>query len=514
MRYVPYPFQEVGIEHAVDFLSKAKQDERLLYAAPTGCGKSVVELSVQERLPGTWIISPREEIIDGMLDKLESSEDMLHHSICTPIRFRNLLLQGKIPHPRALIIDEGHHHNAETYQQLDLLTGMCPSIAYTATPYRGSPRGTKELLARWGDPLWLITYSEAAEQGYVSVPSFEMLPLVDDDIVEVKGGEFDVTSIEAATMDRLGDMAEHCKKWYTNSRWDRPTVFAMPSTAACVRLQAELLRRGILCSTINAATPKSDRRQLFQACVDRLLAVLHINIVSEGVDLPVRRVVDMAPTLSPVKWVQQLGRATRPVWKRCRACGICVPRVWEKCSCGGELELDIQPAYVCTNRNLLRHAYALEGVVPVAAVVDAEKSFPPSERPHTRVLGLEAIGRFKPANTKLLSGLNVSTYSLSVVNGGVVVEYCCLVHPAMDPVWASKINTIVDGVKQWGSWAKCDPPEDLRGFSSVPPNPPTEKQLAWWNRSAARFGIDPSQEVNRKSFQALPVLADLGVRLR
>lgn len=486
MKYQPYPSQQVAIDDAVLFLSTAQRGAKKLYAAPTGFGKSVVQLGVRERLSGLGIVTPREEIVDGLMDKLGVSGDPMDYGIFTPIKLRNRLLSGVVQPPPYLIFDEGHHHTAETWQQLDLLTGLCPSVAYTASPYRGTPSGTAEFRSHWGDPVWIITYEESVKEGYVKMPDFTMLPLVDDDVVEVKGGEFDVTSIDAATVDRLGDLADHAKVWYSGE-WDLATVFACPTSSCCVRLQQELARRGMPTGVVKADTSRQDRLEIFRATEQRAIALIHINVVSEGVDLKLRRLVDLAPTLSPVKWVQQLGRITRP---------------WDR-----------TPQYVCTNRNLLRHAYILEGVVPPSAVSEAFASFPQSDRANVRVLGLEAVGRFKPATVKLASGLIVHMYSLSAPVGTAVVEYTCLVHPLQEPVWAVKANTVKDGQRTYGSWTRCDPPNDVRGFSSVPPRALSDKQKAWWDRSAANFGLDPRQDVDRKNFPVLPVLADLGVRL-
>lgn len=488
MKFPPRPFQVSAVDHAETFLRNASPGAKQLYAAPTGVGKSVVERLLQERLPESWIISPREEIIAGIMDKAELTGDPMDHCMTTPIVLRNRLLTGSVRHPKYLIIDESHHHNAETYQQLDLLTGLVPAVGYTATPYRGTPKGTKEFLDKWGKPLWLITYAEAITEGFISMPKFQMLPLIDDDIVDIKGGEFEVTSINAATMDRLGDMAEHCRQWYTN-HWDRATVFAMPSTSACIRIQQELGKRGLPATIINAETPRKDRYPIFAAVEAGLTALLHINVVSEGIDLKLRRLVDMAPTLSPVKWLQHLGRITRPT--------------------------DNPPEYICTNRNILRHSYILEGVLPAAALLEAQAAFPKSDRAGvTRVLGLEAIGRFKPTSIKLLSGLSAHIYCISIPCGPIVVEYCVLVHPSREPIWTTKINgTKEDGTRSWGSWRKCKPPTDVTGFSSVSPKALSEKQMKWWQRSAKSFGLDPEQEVTRKNFQALPVLCDTGERL-
>lgn len=490
MKFTPRPFQIAAADDAEAFLRAAAPGDKKLYAAPTGVGKSVVERLVQERMGSDcWIVSPREEILSGIMEKAELIGDPFQHSMSTPIVLRNRLLTGSIRTPGSLIVDESHHHNAETYQQLDLLTGLAPAVGYTATPYRGTPRGTREFLERWGEPKWLITYAQAQAEGFISMPEFKVLPLVDDDVVQVKGGEFEVTSINAATVDRLGDMAEHCRQWYDNGKWDRATVFAMPSTASCIRMQQELGRRGMPSAIVNAETPRSDRYKIFEATEAGALALLHINVVSEGVDLRLRRLVDMAPTLSPVKWLQHLGRITRPT--------------------------DSPPEYICTNRNTLRHAYILEGVLPAKAVLDAQAAFPKSDRQGvTRVLGLEAIGRFKPVAVKLVSGLTAHVYAISVPIGTMVVEYCVLVHPAKEAVWAAKVNGINDdGTRKWGSWQRCKAPSDVTGFSSVAPRALSEKQMNWWKRSAASFGLDPEQKVDRKNFQALPVLVNLGMRL-
>lgn len=489
MKFPPRKFQVVAADHGEQFLRGAVPGAKQLYAAPTGVGKSVIERMVQERLgPSCWIVSPKEEILVGIMDKAGLSGNYMDHSMATPIVLRNRLLTGALRHPEYLVIDESHHHNAETYQQLDLLTGLAPAIGYTATPYRGTPRGTREFLERWGEPIWLITYAEAQAEGFISMPKFTMLPLVDDDVVDIRGGDFEVTSINAATVDRLGDMAEHCKQWY-NGIWDRPTIFAMPSSAACIRMQQELGERGIPATIVNAETPKNERFPIFAAVEAGITALLHINVVSEGVDLKLRRLVDMAPTLSPVKWLQHLGRITRPT--------------------------DAPPEYICTNRNVLRHAYILEGVLPPSALLNAQAAFPQSERTGvSRVLGLEAIGRFKPIGIKLASGLTAHVYAISVPVGPLVVEYCVILHPGREALWATKINgTKEDGTRSWGSWRKCEPPSDVTGFGSNPPKALSEKQAAWWKRSAARFGLDPEQEVSRKNFQVLPVLSDLGVRL-
>lgn len=485
MKFQPRPFQQVGIEHAAAFLRAAEPGQRQLYAAPTGVGKSVVQIGVREHFDDLWIVTPRDEIIDGFLDKLQQRDaDPLDLRISTPVKLRNRLMSGAVNFPGRYIIDESHHETANTYQELDLLAGLVPAVGYTATPYRGSPKSTKQFLDRWGKPIWLITYQEAIDEGFITMPQFSVLPLVDDDIVEVKGGEFDVTSIESATVDRLGDLADHCVQWY-DGKWDKATIFSFSSSLTCEMFKQYMDARGLPTAIVSAKTPKADRPAIFQAVEERILALIHINIVSEGVDLRIRRYVDCDPTMSPVEWVQKLGRITRPT-------------------------VTEQPEYICTNRNIMRHAYVLDDIVPVSAVADTERLFGPTTRGHSRVLGMEALGRFKPTAVQTLSGCNAYVYLLSVPVGTATIEYCCIVHPTKEPIWATKVITRKeDGSRDWGKWTACESPDVLRGFASKGAKEPSPKQQSWWERAAARVGLDPNQEVNRRTFTALPVLADL-----
>jgi hypothetical protein len=486
MKYVPYPFQTVAIDHMMAWFQTADVGDRRLYAAPTGCGKSIMELEVQSRLPNAWIVTPRDEIIAGMLDKL-GSDDAMQSRIATPIMLRNRLLAGTVAHPSHMLFDESHHGIANSWKDVALLSGLAPSIGMTATPYRGSPRSTRQLIEYWGKPIWIVTYREADEAGYIKLPTFSILPLVDDDIVDVSGGEFEVTSLEAATVDRLQDAADHAARWHSAGLWDRPTVFALPSSSTCTRLEHELNKRGLPAITVSASTPRPTRAAAFLAAEQRLVALLHIDIISEGVDLKLRRLVDLHPTMSPVRWLQQLGRITRPTDEE-------------------------RPEYICTNRNIFRHAYVLDGIVPVEAVVLTERLFGTSSRPSVRALGLEALGRFKPATVPLANGLNLHVYSLSCVIGTAVVKYACVAHPTMEPIWATKIDVRTENDKKFGRWHSVEPPDGLQGFGSRNAGTVSPDQLKWWRRAASRFGLDSEHDPNRKTFEALPVLSDLGVR--
>lgn len=499
MRFTPHPFQMAAIDYAATWHSTAKRGDKLLLASPTGTGKSVMELATQAAIAGSWIVTPVVEVVGGLLHKLGHEVDGLpedrlralawSHRITTPIVLRNRLLRGEIPAPAAVIFDEAHHHTAETYQLLELLTGSAPAIGFTATPYRGTPRSTARFRAAWGEPVWVVTLREAVDLGALSFPSFRVEPLVDDDTVEVVNGEFSVTSIDSATGDKVEDFAQLVASFGL----DRPSMVAAPSRATA-RLVADAIGRHVPAEVVDGDTPHAERQRIFADTVAARCVLVQIRVVGEGVDLPIRRLYDLSPMLSPVLWLQTLGRITRPVRH-------------------GEAS----PEYVGCNRNLLRHAYLLDGCLPPEALVDAQAAFvTPSSRLAVRAIGLEGVGRFAAVEVPFSDGVVGACYSVSSVDGSTVTQFTCLVHPGREsPLWASRRNERTDDPRKpvYGRWRRCDAPADLTGFASVPPAPLSEKQAAWWKRDAARYGLDPAAKVTRKNFAALPVLSDLRCKL-
>jgi hypothetical protein len=498
MRFELRDYQRLAVDHAVAFLSSASPGDRQLYAAPTGSGKSVIELAIQSRLDNAWIVTPRLEIVAGLLDKAGIDTENLgvdrlaelgyQHCIVTPIRYRNMMLKGDGIVPSYLILDEAHHDSAETWRQLHLLSGAAPSVGFTATPFRGSPRSTASLLETWGEPVYILTYKEAADRGVISIPDCKIVPLLDDDLVQVSNGEFVIEDIERQTNGRMGEIVDYAARWFPGS-WDRPTMFALPSVECAYTLASWLTSRRLPADCVTGDTNRADRDLAFRNCLAGKTALVQVQVVSEGVDLPIRRLVDLSPAISPVKWLQQFGRITRPSVS--------------------------PPEYVCCNRNLLRHAYLLEGCLPARTLVEASTAFGGlGGRIGGRVLGLESLGRFKAAEIPLKDGSTGFCYCLSSVEGATIREYAVLVHPGKaEPIWATRTNGMPGENRAYGRWKRCEPPNGVSGFASVPAREPSEKQLAWWKQSAGKYGLDPDGAVNRRNFVCLPVLSDLRRKL-
>ena len=491
-------YQQTAVDYAADFLRTADAGKRLLLASPTGTGKSFMELALQDRIPGSWIVTPKVEIVAGLLAKrglyVEGlPEDFVMRSaanegIYTPIRLRNLLLAGEVKPPPAIILDEAHHDTAESWQDIHLLCGYPPAVGFTASPFRGTPKSTAEFRKEWGEPVWAISLPDAVERGVLSFPSCSTTPLVDDDQIDVSNGELVARQVNEAVTSRIHDAARLVL--LEDHKPAIPTMFSVPSLDCTECLKLALSSQGIPAAVVTAKTQYSERQTAFRACVEREAVLVQVAVVSEGVDLPIRCLIDCSPTLSPVKWLQQFGRITRP---------------------GGLSH------YIATNRNLLRHGYLLDGCLPPAAMIQAQSVFPLSSRSTgLRAIGLEGVGRFKPVEVPLKSGLKALMYAMSSMEGHKRTDYCVIVHPCnSDITWARKDSrkNETTGELSWGKWYRCEPPTELTGFASLPPSPLSDKQRDWWKRSAGSRGLDATAEINKKQFPVLPVLFDIRGRL-
>jgi hypothetical protein len=415
--------------------------------------------------------------------------------IVTPIRLRNLLAAGLIEPPRRLLVDEVHHGTAPVYREIEMLLNHVPMAGFTATPYRGTPRGTAELLEFWGDVHWILTEAQAVRRGVVAVPICRTIGLVDDDLIDTSSGDIEVTPAGDAIRSRLDDLIEVCRPMVADGCWDRATMVTFPTVDSAADAAGRFHGAGLPTALVTGDTPPEQRQEAFRQVVDRRAALVHVGVVTEGIDLPqLRRGIDCRPTLSPVLWMQTFGRIRRPVPP-------------------GESP----PEHICTNRNLARHAYLLEGILPISTVAESQAAFPtPGRRAGIRVVGLEGLGRFRAAELPLAGGLTGFMYAFSALEGNQVKEYAVLVHPArMAPIVAARRNgKKPDGNRAYGHWeALPELPVVTEGFASLPATELTDKQRAWWRLSAARRGLAPDAPVNRRNFVALPVLTDLRTRL-
>lgn len=508
--------------------------------APTGSGKSLIQALIKLALgPTHYQTAPSTEIALGILDKMGvtdmravrargfAKQQAAHeeHGIFTIKRLYNLLMSGAVPLPSSLSFDESHHSVDNTHTLVHAMCGHCPRVGLTATGYRGTPEETAKLIESWGAPHVILTLREAVKQKVISKPDFTVWPLINDDLIKIVNGEFQLSTVEGKIEETLPALVarvrdELCEE--SRSALDTPvftpkrmTMIRAPGVASAKAITHALRQAGIpaVCmtgdDTDSGVEDLSEARQAaFDRCVRREAILVQVKVVSEGVDLPVRVLIDLAPCMSPVAWMQSVGRETRPV-----------------------PEGEEPPLYIATNHNLTRHAYLWEGMIPPGQIRDAQKAwgenYKPSRRSVARALGLEGFGKFQVGAVPVEDGSVASIYALQTKDG--MHLYAVLLHPCMTEPWffekvnepTNEVGTFVkDGrtieykKKRYGPWKRIAKIPDLSGYVSVRPDFVTDGMMDYWRSSAGSVGLDSSADPDGRSFQALPILKNCRLRFR
>ena len=520
-------------------------DKRRLYGSPTGTGKGTAALALLVECRevnglNAVIVTPGRDIIRGFLERLGAGRKLLGSSaakidkaaeacgIWTPTRLRNRITEGILPPPEVIIYDEGHHAIDDNAVSGDLFA-CCPYSCFlglTATIYRGTPRGTLKLREAWGEPVIVMTWREAVEAGWVAMPILSVVPLVDDDQAKVNSGEFQAKSagkLYASRIEALADLldgyVEECRVCGEATGIDasgedcttcggqayvidKPTLIAVPSTELVEMLMHELDKRDCPAHRITQDTKPREREEALHACRNSHSILVQISVISEGVDIPeLSRIVDAKPTLSPVCWLQFVGRALRPGYGR--------------------------PEIVVTNRNLERHCYLMSGCIPASVIRNAQTAFEkPSTRSPARQLGLERLARFKVLHLPLADGRTAAVWSLYTIGDESKTEWCAIVIPGNpDPLVAKRVigkRVLEDGTVEYmyekkPRWHREEAmPDELTGFATSPSKGPLSDPMRdVWKRHALKKGLTPDpDDITRRHVSALFVLLDAGMRIR
>lgn len=530
----PRPYQR---DAALRAIAKIRAGESELMIAPTGSGKSLIQALIKLALgPTHYQTAPSTEIALGILDKMGvvdmalvrsrgfAKQQAAHeeHGIFTIKRLYNLLMTGAIPLPSSLSFDESHHSVDNTHTLVHAMCGHCPRVGLTATGYRGTPEETAKLIESWGAPHVILTLREAVAQKVISKPNFIVWPLVNDDLIKIVNGEFQLSTVEGKIEETLPALVQRVKAelCYVPDGWGdkylpkRMTMVRAPGVNSAKAITHALRQAGIpaVCMTGDETDSGVDlfeeRQAAFARCIRREAILVQVKVVSEGVDLPVRVLIDLAPCMSPVAWMQSVGRQTRPV-----------------------PDGEDPPLYIATNHNLTRHAYLWEGMIPPGQIRDAQKvwgdDYKPSRRSVARALGLEGFGKFQVGAVPVDDGSVASIYALQTKDG--MHLYAVLLHPCMaEPWFFEKVNeptnevatfvkdgrTIEYKKKRYGPWKRIAKIPDLAGYVSVRPDFVSDGMMDYWRTAAGSVGLDASADPDGRSFQALPILKNCRLPFR
>lgn len=477
-----YQQQALGLASA--FLEDSRK--RLMLAAPTGTGKSLIALAIQtecrKRGLSCFIFSPSPFILDGFADKAglrrlggegETAWQARREAagLWTPLRYLHVAPSV----PDFAVFDEAHHTTAPTWAEA--LAGFGKAIALTATPYRGTPSGTARLREEWGEPVWVLSLREAHQRGLYLMPEFTCRPLLDDDKLDTRGEEF--VGADDLVTSRLDAIVDDV----TRAPFELSSALVVPSVETARSAAAALETRGVPTDVVLADTSLTERQRVFDEVLARRRLAVVVGVLSEGVDMPLQRLFVATPIKSPVKAMQLYGRVTRP-------------------AAGRSVVIDY-------TRNVERFAYLFEGLMPLQAVKQVQVGFGgASKRAGGQRIEFERLRRYKPIPLLLANGLWATGYLLWYTGDD----------PAKAGEWAiiftptNPTPVVARRAHHRARWMKA--PADavtagMEGYETSPARwPSSEKQLLWWRRSAASVGLEKSFTPTARQFAFLPALLD------
>ena len=306
--------------------------KRILIVAPTGAGKTIILSEIIKRHVAAFryvvFVAHRDELLTQARDKLKafgigagiikSGRDkdvrpMAFVQICGIQTLHARAVRGKtmeLPRADLLVIDEGHHCPAMTYQTLIEAYPDATLIGATATPTRGDGRGLGNVFETM---LQCPQISELIALGHlVKLKIFAPPPPDLRGVAVASTGDYVIKQLsDCMDTDKLvGDIIEH---WLKHSQRRRTVIFAV-DVAHSIHIVNELRKSGVRAEHLDANTPQDERNNIIARLASGETEVIsNCMILTEGFDLPdIGCIVLARPTRSLGLFRQMIGRGLRP----------------------------------------------------------------------------------------------------------------------------------------------------------------------------------------------------------
>lgn len=322
-------YQAADVERLRASLRQGKRAP--LYVLPTGGGKTVVfcYIGQQATVKGkrVFVLVHREELL---LQTSRSLEGLgVDHGLIAPgftpaprapvqvASVQTLVRRlDKITPPDLAIIDEGHHAVAGSWRKILGAWSDAVALGVTATACRLNGAGLGIAAGGVYDDIIIgPSIGDLIADGYLTAPQCFVPPsLLDMEGVRDSGGDF-APGETAKRVDKptiTGDAVKH----YSKICPGQPAIAFCASVAHAEHVAAQFRAAGYRAQSIDGTMHDRERRAAIAALGSGRLDVLtSCEIVSEGTDIPVvAAAILLRPTKSLALFLQQVGRALRPVY--------------------------------------------------------------------------------------------------------------------------------------------------------------------------------------------------------
>lgn len=309
MFYHPYPYQQKAIDSARNYFRQGYHS--VLVQSPAGSGKSViiseiVRLAIEKGGQVMFTVH-RKELIEQIRDSFRFNEiDMSKVTLMSVGRIKHRL--GKLPKPTLIVTDETHHSLAKTYKDIYNYYHDVPRLGFTATPWRLSGKGFKEvydIMVEGPQIQWLIDnhYLAPAKVYAPSIADLSMLK-------QSSTGDYSYSSMDEMTSRIIySDVIDTWKKLAGN----RQTIVYCHSVEFSKKVAKWFNDAGITAAHADAKTKASERERIMSDFkLGKIKVLSNSDLISEGFNVPdCGCVVMLRPTKSLVLYIQQSMRCMR-----------------------------------------------------------------------------------------------------------------------------------------------------------------------------------------------------------
>ena len=230
---------------------------------------------------------------------------------------------------RVLLLDEAHHIQAKTYQEI--IKTMQPAMfaGFTATPVTPTGAG----LGKFGITKLVLgpQPQELMESG--AMCKFKLYSAeeakVDTDGVKSTAGDFNQRELSERVISVSGDFLRDLRHYNPELK---PTITVTVSIEHANELAAHYNANGISAEVVIGSTKDRAREDAFaRFTAGKLQVIVSVALIDEGLDLPAATCLQLVrPTRSLRLWKQLCGRVLRPCKGKDYAIIIDHGGCWEK----------------------------------------------------------------------------------------------------------------------------------------------------------------------------------------
>ena len=309
------PHQTRGMETLKHSLRAGKR--RPLLQMPTGAGKTLLAAHIikgaLDKAKKVAFVVPALSLIDQTVAAFEREgiycvgvmqgfHERTDFEAPVQVCSVQTLARRKKPEVDLVIVDEAHVLHKSLLSWISKL--MVPVIGLSATPW------TRGLGQHYDDLIIATTTAELIEHGFLA--PFRAFAPSEPDLSKVGTSAGDFKQDELAdVMDQPGITGDIIQTWLEKGE-DRQTFAFCVNREHARHVCERFVEADVAAEYMDGMTPREDREETFRRFTSGDTRIIcNVGVLTTGIDLDVRCIIDAKPTQSRMLFVQTLGRGLR-----------------------------------------------------------------------------------------------------------------------------------------------------------------------------------------------------------